>query len=120
MPGEIGNVALAGHRVGKGSPFLELDTLRPGDPIVLETRDSWFVYRVLGDRDDRRVRRRPQRCPGPGDRAARRDVDVISPVPDRAPGVEPTEAPPDPDHLSPAVLGAAADDHPRASGRRRR
>lgn len=49
LPGEPGNVALAGHRVGKGAPFLDLDTLRPGDAIVVETVDSWFVYRVLGD-----------------------------------------------------------------------
>ena len=49
LPGEQGNVALAGHRVGQGSPFLDLDRLRPGDPIVIETADRWFVYRVLGD-----------------------------------------------------------------------
>jgi sortase A len=46
MPGEIGNFAMAGHRVGTGSPFLELDTLGVGDPIVVETADTWFVYRV--------------------------------------------------------------------------
>jgi sortase (surface protein transpeptidase) len=49
MPGEQGNFAVAGHRVGRGSPFLDLDRMRPGDPIVVETDDSWFVYRVLGD-----------------------------------------------------------------------
>ncbi|TFV85769.1 class E sortase [Blastococcus sp. CT_GayMR16] len=49
MPGEQGNLALAGHRVGRGSPFLDLDQMRPGDPIVVETADAWFVYRVLGD-----------------------------------------------------------------------
>lgn len=49
MPGEQGNAAFAGHRVGRGSPFLDLDKLRPGDPIVVETGDAWFVYRVLGD-----------------------------------------------------------------------
>ena len=49
MPGEQGNLAIAGHRVGRGSPFLDLDHLRPGDPIVVETADAWFVYRVLGD-----------------------------------------------------------------------
>jgi sortase A len=49
MPGEPGNVAVAGHRVGKGSPFLDLDQLRPGDPIVVETADAWYEYRVLGD-----------------------------------------------------------------------
>ncbi len=49
MPGEQGNFAVAGHRVGRGSPFLDLDRMRPGDPVVVETQDSWFVYRVLGD-----------------------------------------------------------------------
>jgi sortase (surface protein transpeptidase) len=49
MPGEPGNLAIAGHRVGRGSPFLDLDRMQPGDPIVVETRDAWFVYRVLGD-----------------------------------------------------------------------
>jgi sortase A len=49
MPGEQGNFAVAGHRVGRGSPFLDLDRMRPGDPVVVETADSWFVYRVLGD-----------------------------------------------------------------------
>jgi sortase A len=49
MPGQQGNLALAGHRVGKGSPFLDLDTMRPGDAIVVETATQWYVYRVLGD-----------------------------------------------------------------------
>lgn len=49
MPGEVGNFAVAGHRVGKGSPFLNLDKLVPGDAIVFETQDKWFVYRVIGD-----------------------------------------------------------------------
>ena len=49
-PGEVGNFAVAGHRVGKGSPFLNLDKLDPGDPIVVETQDTWYVYRVIGDR----------------------------------------------------------------------
>jgi sortase A len=46
MPGQIGNFAMAGHRVGKGSPFLELDELDPGDAVVVETVDHWYVYRV--------------------------------------------------------------------------
>jgi sortase A len=48
MPGEIGNFAMAGHRVGLGSPFLDNDKLEPGDPVVVETADTWFVYRVTG------------------------------------------------------------------------
>jgi hypothetical protein len=49
MPGQQGNFALAGHRVGKGSPFLDLDRMQPGDTIVIETATQWLVYRVLGD-----------------------------------------------------------------------
>ncbi len=49
LPGQQGNLAIAGHRVGKGSPFLDADELLPGDPIVVETAQNWYVYRVLGD-----------------------------------------------------------------------
>ncbi|WP_153505738.1 class E sortase [Cumulibacter manganitolerans] len=49
-PGEVGNFAVAGHRVGKGSPFLNVDKLVPGDAIVVETQTSWYVYRVIGDK----------------------------------------------------------------------
>lgn len=49
MPGQEGNFAVAGHRVGRGSPFLDLDRMRPGDAVVVETEANWFVYRVLGD-----------------------------------------------------------------------
>jgi sortase A len=48
LPGQIGNFAVAGHRVGKGEPFLNLDELRPGDPIVVQTATHWYVYTVLG------------------------------------------------------------------------
>jgi sortase (surface protein transpeptidase) len=47
LPGEPGNFAVAGHRVGKGSPFNSLDLLSSCDAIVVETVDRWFVYRVL-------------------------------------------------------------------------
>lgn len=49
VPGQVGNFALAGHRVGKGEPFLNLDQLIPGDPIVVQTAGNWYVYQVLGD-----------------------------------------------------------------------
>ena len=48
MPGQVGNFAVAGHRVGKGEPFLNLDQLRSGDAVIVETRTTWYVYRVLG------------------------------------------------------------------------
>ncbi|SDN26418.1 class E sortase [Allokutzneria albata] len=47
FPGQPGNFAVAGHRVGKGAPFNDLDLLDPCDAIVVETSDSWFVYRML-------------------------------------------------------------------------
>ncbi|HVD29073.1 MAG TPA: class E sortase, partial [Mycobacteriales bacterium] len=49
LPGQVGNFSIAGHRVGKGSPFLNLDKLRTGAPIVIRTRSFWYTYRVLGD-----------------------------------------------------------------------
>lgn len=52
MPGEPGNFSLAGHRVGKGAPFLDLDLLESCDALVVETRDAWLVYRVLPMADE--------------------------------------------------------------------
>jgi sortase A len=49
LPGEIGNFAVAGHRVGKGEPFLNIDKLRAGDAVIVETKGWWYVYRVLGE-----------------------------------------------------------------------
>lgn len=47
MPGQPGNFAVAGHRVGKGSPFNDLGLLNSCDSVVVETAHNWFVYRVL-------------------------------------------------------------------------
>ncbi|GAB3076568.1 class E sortase [Corynebacterium aquatimens] len=47
MPGERGNFAVAGHRVGKGAPFNDLGQLRSCDAIVVETKTEWLTYRVL-------------------------------------------------------------------------
>jgi sortase A len=47
LPGEIGNFALAGHRATRGEPLRDLDRLRTGDAVVVETRDAWFTYAVL-------------------------------------------------------------------------
>jgi sortase A len=48
LPGATGNFSVAGHRVGKGEPFLNLDRLQPGDAVIVETRTEWLVYRVKG------------------------------------------------------------------------
>ena len=89
LPGQRGNMGLAGHRVGKGSPFLDLDLLRPGDPIVVETVDSWFVYRVLGDRATGDLTADPSGIPGQ-EIVRPTDVQVLSPTPDGAEHAAPT------------------------------
>lgn len=73
MPGEPGNFALAGHRVGKGSPFLDLDQLQPGDPIVIETQTDWYVYRVMAEGDPSGIPAQQIVLPT--------DVSVIAPTP---------------------------------------
>nr|WP_143218802.1 class E sortase [Actinokineospora bangkokensis] len=51
-PGMPGNFAVAGHRVGKGAPFNDIDLLNSCDAIVVETAYSWYVYRVLPKSDE--------------------------------------------------------------------
>lgn len=46
MPGDVGNVALAGHRVTYGKPFNQVEELRTGDALVIRTEAAWYVYRV--------------------------------------------------------------------------
>jgi sortase A len=46
MPGQLGNFYVAGHRTTYLHPFYDINELRPGDPIVLETRTMWFTYTV--------------------------------------------------------------------------
>ena len=48
LPGQTGDFAVAGHRVGKGEPFLNLDQVKAGDAIVVETETTWYVYCVIG------------------------------------------------------------------------
>lgn len=47
LPGQKGNVALAGHRTTYGAPFGDLDKLKNGDPITFtNTLGEKFVYKV--------------------------------------------------------------------------
>jgi sortase A len=71
LPGQVGNFSVAGHR----SPaiFWDLDKMRVGDPVVVETRTGYNIYLVT---ENKIVR--PNR------------VDVVAPVPGQ-PGVAPTE-----------------------------
>lgn len=46
LPCEAGNVAIAGHRTTYGRPFADLDLLRPGDEVVLETPVGSCTYEL--------------------------------------------------------------------------
>jgi len=60
-----GNFAMAAHRDGHGAKFHDLPELRRGDRVVVETRDTWYVYTV-----DSTLQR-----------TSKYDVDVTAPVP---------------------------------------
>lgn len=46
LPGQTGNFAVAAHRVTAGNPFYHLNSLRPGDKVLIDTARITFVYRV--------------------------------------------------------------------------
>ena len=49
MPGQLGNVVIAGHRVTHSRPFRHLDELVVGDPVIFTLTDgSSFTYEVVG------------------------------------------------------------------------
>ncbi len=48
MPGELGNVVIAGHRTTYSKPFNRLNELEPGDLVTMTTPDGIFTYRVRG------------------------------------------------------------------------
>lgn len=47
-PGGIGNFAVAGHRTTYGRPFHDIDRLRDGDRVIVETGPTVYVYEVTG------------------------------------------------------------------------
>jgi sortase A len=49
LPGEAGNVAIAGHRTTYGRPFNRIGELKAGDRIVLTTPVGRDVYEVSRD-----------------------------------------------------------------------
>jgi sortase A len=91
LPGQIGNFAVAGHRVGKGEPFLNLDQLRPGDPVVVQTASNWYVYRILGDVATGNLSTLDANGIPGREIVSPSAIQVIDPVPDH-PGVTPTKA----------------------------
>jgi sortase A len=45
-PGEVGNYALAAHRVTHGEPLRHMPDLRPGDKVIVETLDATYTYEL--------------------------------------------------------------------------
>jgi sortase A len=72
-PGQVGNFAVAGHRTTYGRPLHDIETLREGDVVVVETRTAYHVYAVKRHRI-----------------VVPTQVEVVAPVPDQ-PGATPTE-----------------------------
>ncbi len=75
LPGEVGNSSFAGHRATHGQPLANVDQLRPGDMVYIETAVNWYSYTLTID-----------------DLVAPNDVWVIDPTPGQPAGTEPTES----------------------------
>lgn len=73
-PGAVGNLATAGHRTTYGKPYTDIDKLKNGDVIVVETKKGYYVYHVSSH-----------------EIVLPTDVAVIAPTPDQ-PDVKPTKA----------------------------
>ncbi|MEY4632981.1 MAG: hypothetical protein RLZ18_353 [Actinomycetota bacterium] len=48
LPGQLGNVAIAGHRTTYGAPFSRIDEVKKGDTITIDTSFGSFTYEVNG------------------------------------------------------------------------
>ena len=46
-PGQVGNFALTGHRLGWGQPFADLGALQVGDEITVTTADATYTYTIV-------------------------------------------------------------------------
>ncbi len=72
LPGQIGNFAVAGHRVTPGQPFAKLLDLDPGDQVIVETRTAIYTYVI--DEPPRALTVKPSDSwvldPVPGERSA--------------------------------------------------
>lgn len=117
-PGEAGNFAVAGHRVGRGAPFNDLNLLNSCDAIVVETAGSWNIYRVLPiDVQGQQRQQAVSSCFGP-ELAARLSQGGYATVPGRevtTPGDVSVIAP-IPGTPSAQVAAPGAPDAPRAPG----
>ncbi|MFW6692561.1 class E sortase [Streptomyces sp. MAR4 CNX-425] len=70
---EKGNFAVAGHRNTHGEPFRYINKLEPGEEIVVETKDTYYIYEVANTL--------PSTSPS--------NTDVINPVPEGSGFTEP-------------------------------
>jgi sortase A len=77
LPGQIGNFAIAGHRITHGEPFARLLELKVGDQVIVETKR--FVYTYVID------------SPATSLTVPDTDTSALDPVP-QTPGVTPTQA----------------------------
>lgn len=50
MPGQVGNFATAAHRATNGEPFRDIDRLKEGDQVIVETEQGWFTYELDKDK----------------------------------------------------------------------
>ncbi|HUC13067.1 MAG TPA: sortase [Acidimicrobiales bacterium] len=46
LPGQVGNLAIAGHRTTYGAPFFELDHVRVGDKVIIDVPEGRAMYTV--------------------------------------------------------------------------
>ncbi|WP_163512714.1 class E sortase [Fodinicola acaciae] len=71
LPGQLGNFAVAGHRIA--AIFYDLDQLKDGDVLAVQTRTDWFIYKVSST-----------------EIVNPHEVSVVDPVPHK-PGATPTQ-----------------------------
>jgi len=50
LPGQPGSVGIACHRTGWGSPCINMDRMRAGDLVYIDTKAGRFTYRVTSTR----------------------------------------------------------------------
>ncbi|MCL7379484.1 class E sortase [Streptomyces sp. 35G-GA-8] len=103
-----GNFAVAGHRNTHGEPFRYINQLKPGDEIIVETRDAYYTYDMASIL--------PQTSPS--------NVSVIGPVPPGSGFTEPgryiTLTTCTPEFTSTyrlIVWGKMVDERPRSKGK---
>ena len=44
LPGQVGNFAVAAHRATHNEPFRDIDAIKPGDKVYVETKAGWYTY----------------------------------------------------------------------------